>query len=132
MFKLIVILLAIKYSNFENCTVVQAPHVNFSVSVLYGATMSRPVRCNERHINPTLPLGKLFILALIAGDINPNPGPDSISVYPCGHCENAVTWEHPRAICLVITAVFGTTMSFMAALQWTSQDFKTLMFRGSV
>ena len=41
--------------------------------------------------------GKFFILAiLLSNDVCQNPGP---TTYPCGFCDNPVTWDHQRAIC---------------------------------
>ena len=38
-----------------------------------------------------------FIIVVLSGDIQVNPG--RTSIYPCGCCELPVTWDHQRAVC---------------------------------
>lgn len=54
------------------------------------------------HINCTRDDNKTYLLLflILAGDIATNPGPtQSKSVYPCGLCENPVTWSTDGVCC---------------------------------
>ena len=42
----------------------------------------------------------LIVLALaLAGDIHPNPGPQTNSIFPCGCCQAPVTWSNQGLCC---------------------------------
>ena len=53
---------------------------------------------------PKLDFGSALFLSLLSGQIELNPGPPMSgslklsSIFPCGNCENPVTWEQ-RGIC---------------------------------
>ena len=47
----------------------------------------------KNHGNPAS-RNVMYFIILISGDIELNPGPNSIYMYPCGYCEIPVTWEH--------------------------------------
>ena len=40
-----------------------------------------------------------IIILLLGGDIQTNPGPKTASVYPCGFCEQPVTWSQLAVCC---------------------------------
>ena len=53
---------------------------------------------------PKLDFGSTLFLILLSGQVEPNPGPpmsgslNLSSIFPCGYCEDPVTWEQ-RGIC---------------------------------
>ena len=59
--------------------------------------MYRPRKPTFTQPRPSCVLLTLICSLLLSGDIEANPGPNSI--YPCGYCEHPVTWDHQRAIC---------------------------------
>ena len=54
-------------------------------------------RSNRYMNNKAVTYAILNFILLLSGDIELNPGPETI--YPCGYCEHPVTWEHQRAVC---------------------------------
>ncbi|CAC5393845.1 unnamed protein product [Mytilus coruscus] len=57
---------------------------------------SRPYRCKS--ISSYL----ILILLANANDVNPNPGPtqqNNSTIYPCGTCDQPVTWDHRAVRC---------------------------------
>ena len=60
----------------------------------------------NRHSSPPpkLDFGVCFLLILLSGQIELNPGPSSLgnqnsSIFPCGHCDLPVTWDQCGICC---------------------------------
>ena len=41
----------------------------------------------------------LFLILLLAGDVELNPGPEDVYIFPCGHCNRPVTWSQQGVCC---------------------------------
>ena len=64
----------------------------------HGYPSFRKARCDLSSLpNRSTPNSVLIITIFLSGDVQLNPGPESI--YPCGYCERPVTWQHQRAVC---------------------------------
>ncbi len=44
-------------------------------------------------------LSVITALLLISGNIQPNPGPQESTIYPCGFCNLKVDWSHQALCC---------------------------------
>ena len=93
--KIVIILFFLNYTTEKNFEPKQALFYSFNLITLPKYNIFGPKPLKPFHT------GKLFALAiLLSNDVNPNPGPPAeCSIYPCGFCEEPVTWEHPRALC---------------------------------
>ena len=80
-------------------TVISCDNENTTEPVTAAITSCRNF-ANRARIPPSSPYKTLLSLALIlAGDVQQNPGPRASSVYPCGLCENPVTWNCRGVAC---------------------------------
>lgn len=68
----------------------QAPVSQFHISFIQLATDNRHV--SKRYCMYMNSKTKVSLLLLIAGDINPNPGPEYKLKYPCKVCDKAARW----------------------------------------
>ena len=77
-----------------------SPHSHLP-SVLVGATfrtLKRKPPCESVRLR--MNLAQLTCILLLCGDIQSNPGPTGAAyIYPCGLCEQPVTWEHVDGLC---------------------------------
>ena len=77
-----------------------SPHSHLP-SVLVSATVKTMKRKQtSESVHPHKNAAQLICILLLCGDIQLNPGPTgNAHIYPCGLCEQPVTWEHVDGLC---------------------------------
>ena len=62
-------------------------------------TLMRPTKMHSNSEGASLCINLMMLLINISNDINPNPGPENSTVYPCGTRDQPVTWEERGIVC---------------------------------
>ena len=95
-----------------------------SVITLFS-TQSISRQCQALFFSKSRPSSLVYIALLLLGiswDVELNPGPDSISqesIYPCGTCQNPVTWEQNSICCDTCDVWFHTDCLSMSTTLFT-------------
>ena len=65
-----------------------------------GLKLRNPTRNPARYIRPDLrPNAITFLVLLLSGDVELNPGPRQSDIFPCGYGQKPVTWSTPGICC---------------------------------
>ena len=83
------------FINYE----IDQPH--YEVNILCYSTNAIMYRKTKQNQGKTLTYLALTLI-IASNDVNPNPGPESgnySTIYPCGTCDQPVTWEQRAVIC---------------------------------
>ena len=67
--------------------------LNMSEVINIQTIPMRPTKMNNNSRSASMCINLMMFLITISKDINPNPGSENSTVYPCGTCDQPVTWE---------------------------------------
>jgi hypothetical protein len=93
---------SIKENTEPEKTVIGNKSLNYERLNMWAEVIQRtPMRPTKMHNSKSasLCINLMMFLITISNDINPNPGPENSTVYPCGTCDQPVTWEERGIVC---------------------------------
>jgi hypothetical protein len=104
---LVIVLLAkiasIKENTEPEKTVIVSKSLNYERLTMWAEVINiqrtpmRPTKMHSNNKSASLCINLMMFLITISNDIN--PGPENSTVYPCGPCDQPVTWEERGIVC---------------------------------
>ena len=116
-FLVIVLLAKIASIKKPEKTVIVNKSLNYERLNMWAEVIQRtpmhPTKMHNNSKSASLCINLMMFLITISNDINPNPGPENSTVYPCGTCDQPVTWEERCLVCDTCNQCYHATCQSM-------------------